>query len=293
MANSRDIQRRIKSIGNTSQITKAMQLVSSSKMRRAQEQALAGRHYISALATVFAQLNESIDPDISPFLREGEGDRELMLVISTDKGLCGSLNTNLYKKLKSAHSSKTDYITIGKKLGVLLRKLMPAESMLGHYVIVDPVRLIALKPVFMQIRELFLTGKYARVYVVYTEYINTLVQMPQVAQLLPIRTEQLDKITHLSQENARLGETTGDFVLEPSGKGILREILPLFVFYDILQMLLEARASEHSARMVSMKAATENAQEIIKSLTLVYNKARQTAITSELTEISSAMKAME
>ena len=292
MASSRDIQRRIKSIGNTSQITKAMQLVSSSKMRRAQEQALAGRHYISALALVFARLQEDLDLDIHPFLKEGKGERELLLVISTDKGLCGALNVNLYKKLKPYLTEKTDVITVGKKLGVLLRKLLPANQLKSHYTLADPVPLIELKPIFMQIRELFFSGEYKRVRIAYTSYINTLVQTPEVAQLLPIAPEQLQSLIDLAKHNKEHEESI-DYVLEPSKTAILQEIMPLFVFYDIYQMVLEARASEHSARMVSMKAATENAKDIIKSLTLVYNKARQSAITAELTEISSAMRAME
>lgn len=289
MANLRDIQRRIKSVGNTSQITKAMQLVASAKMRRAQEQALSGRNYIGALAYVFAHLRESIDKDLHPFLQETQGEKELVLVISPDKGLCGALNTNLYKEIKNTVARDADFITIGRRLDTILTKTR--HNVIARFSIGDPVALIELKAVFMLIRSEFLSGKYAKVSVAFTRYVNTLVQKPVVEQLLPIRESQLDTLAALGhRENEGVYP---DFTLEPGPQELLSAILPLFVFYDIVQMAFEARASEHSARMVSMKAATENAQDIINDLTLVYNKARQTAITSELTEISSAMKAME
>ena len=289
MPNLRDIQRRIKSVGNTSQITKAMQLVASAKMRRAQEQALSGRTYLGALAYVFAHLRENIDKDLHPFLLDGKGDRELVLAISPDKGLCGALNTNLYKEIKQNFPANADFITIGKRIDSYLTKTR--HNVIARFAIGDPVALIDLKAVFMMIRQEFLSGKYNKVSVAFTRYVNTLVQKPVVEQLLPIREEQLDKLSEMGHQE-REGIQT-NFTLEPGPQELLAAILPLFVFYDVVQMVFESRASEHSARMVSMKAATENAQDIISDLTLVYNKARQTAITSELTEISSAMKAME
>lgn len=289
MANLRDIQRRIKSIGNTSQITKAMQLVASAKMRRAQEQALSGRNYIGALAYVFAHLRENIDRDLHPFLTEGKGDRELVLVIGPDKGLCGALSTNLYKEIKKNISPNADFITIGKRLDSILTKTR--HNVEARFTLNDPVALLELRTVFLLIRQDYLSGKYKKVSVAFTRYVNTLVQKPIVEQLLPIREEQLDRLAALGNQESE--KNYPDFTLEPGAQELLAAILPLFVFYDIAQMVFEARASEHSARMVSMKAATENAQDIINDLTLVYNKARQTAITSELTEISSAMKAME
>lgn len=291
MANLRDILRRIKSVRNTAQITKAMQLVSSAKMKRAQNQALSGRKYIGSLAYVFANLRDSIETGMHPFLAEGAGDRSLVLVISTDKGLCGALNTNLYRRIKELDTPNTDYIAIGKKLGTILKKM--GKNVIASWTIPDPVPVISLQPVFLHIRSLYLAGKYKKVSIAYSQFVNTLVQRPDICQLLPIRGEELDVLSALGSEHERPLDDFTNFTLEPDAQGVLSAILPLFVFYDILQRVLDARASEHSARMVSMKAATENAQEIIKELNLVYNKARQTAITSELTEISSAMKAME
>lgn len=289
MANLRNIQRRIKSVRSTSQITRAMQLVASSKMKKAQNQAVAGRDYIAALAYVFAHLRHNISAESHPFLAPGKGDKELVLIIGTDKGLCGALNANLFKEIKDKPLEKTDYIAIGAKIASMLRRTRRNVD-LGP-ALPDPVPLVSLSGVYKQIEKAFLSGKYSKVSIVFSKFINTLVQKPASVQLLPIGEEQLDQLAEMGKR--QMEETGSEFVLEPSAEEVLQAILPLLVLYDIYQMSLEARASEHSARMVSMKAATENAQDIIKDLTLVFNKERQTAITSELTEISSAMQAME
>lgn len=290
MANLRNIQRRIKSVRSTSQITNAMQLVASSKMRKAQNQALAGRDYIAALAYVFDRLRNNITLESHPFLREGKGTRELVLIIGTDKGLCGALNANLFKEIKDYSLENTDYIAIGTKIASMLKRTRRTVEMGPS--LPDPVPLVSLSGLYKQVESAFLSGKYAKVSIIYTEFVNTLVQKPAKVQLLPIEHEQLDQLAEMGKRDAD-EESSTDFVLEPSPKKLLSAILPLLILYNIYQMALEARASEHSSRMVSMKAATENAQDIIKELTLVYNKVRQTAITSELTEISSAMQAME
>lgn len=290
MPNLRDIQRRIKSVGSTSQITKAMQLVASAKMRRAQEQALSGRNYIGALAYVFDHLKDQVDKVNYPVLNPGAGETELVLAISTDKGLCGAMNTNLYKLIKSEVSPDAHFITIGRKLNSILNKTR--HRVLEHYTVGDPVPLLDLKPVLISLVDKFRSGAYSKVSIIFTQYVNTLVQKPAVRQFIPITEEQLDELS-ANGSTERKESVFEDFTLDPGPEEVMSAILPLFLFYDLLQKVLEARASEHSARMVSMKTATENAQDIIKDLTLAYNKARQTAITSELTEISSAMKAME
>lgn len=289
MANLRNIQRRIKSVRSTSQITKAMQLVASSKMKKAQNQAISGRDYIAALAYVFAHLRNSISEESHPFLSPGKGDKELVLIIGTDKGLCGALNANLFKEIKDRSLEQTDFLAIGAKISTMLKRTRRNVE-LGP-ILPDPVPLVSLSGVYKQIEKAFLSGTYSKVTIVYSQFINTLVQKPASVQLLPIEAEQLDQLAEMGKRE--MGDNFSEFILEPSPEKVLEALLPLLVLYDIYQMALEARASEHSARMVSMKAATENAQDIIKELTLVYNKERQSAITSELTEISSAMQAME
>ena len=219
MGNLRDIRRRIKSVKNTSQITRAMQMVASAKMRRAQDQAVKGRPYVRALAEVLYHLQDEIDTSNSP-LMQTHGGADLVLLVNTDRGLCGGLNANLIKMTREHAPENAHYITIGRKLNAALAKWN--ERLEATWSLTDPLSL-----------------------------------------------------------------------LEPSPSALLDTILPLYVFHGLVQIVLEARASEHSARMVAMKGATENAKNIIDGLTLDYNKARQTQITNELLEITTAMRAME
>lgn len=287
MGNLRDIRRRIKSVKNTSQITRAMQMVASAKMRRAQEQAVKGRSYIRALAEVLYHLQDEIESSSSP-LMQVQGGKDLVLVVNTDRGLCGGLNANLLKHVREQAPSEAVYVTIGRKLNATFAKL--GATLDATWSISDPLSLVELKPIFDFIVKKFRDGEYSRVYVAYSEFVNTMVQRPSMKQLLPVEPEALKKVVS-SAENDELVHKS--FLLEPNPAKLLDTILPLFCFYGLVQIVLEARASEHSARMVAMKGATENAKNIISGLTLDYNKARQTQITNELLEITTAMRAME
>jgi len=298
MANLRDIRRRIKSVKNTAQITRAMQLVAAAKMKKAQDQAIAGRDYAKQLKEVLVNLKENVAEDAHPLLVKSEGNRELVLVISTDKGLCGGLNTNLYKKVRAEASSTADYVTVGRKLRATLEKLN--KHLVADFEIKDPVPFSDARPIAKLLTKLFLDGKYDKVSVAFTNYVNTLRQEPTYVQLLPIDA------SHLGDEQPYEGMTgiehgvadkkaalSKDYLFEPSPADVLGTLLPLYVNFQVYQMIVESRASEHSARMVAMKSATDNAKKFIKELTLEYNKVRQAAITSELLEITTAMKAME
>ena len=296
MANLRDIRRRIKSVKNTSQITKAMQLVAAAKMKKAQDQAVAGREYSDRLNAVLANLKDTIEEE-HDLLKSPQGGKEMMLVISTDKGLCGGLNTNLFKKVRAEAAEGSEFITVGRKLRLALAKMK--ENLVADWEVHDPVPFADAKPIATFLTERFLTGEYSCIKVAFTNFETTLTQMPWVSQLLPIESSKLAE----KREFEGLGEEipepkkeatfTTDYVFEPSPDGVLDHLLPLYINYQVYQMLLEARASEHSARMVAMKSATDNAESMIKDLTLEYNKVRQAAITSELLEITTAMKAME
>jgi F-type H+-transporting ATPase subunit gamma len=288
MANLRDIRRRIKSVKNTAQITRAMQLVAAAKMKKAQDQALAGREYSSHLTQVLIDIRQNFSEESHPLLEKREGNRELVLVISTDKGLCGPLNTNLARKLRALASPDADYVTVGRKLRVLLEKL--GSNIVADFVVKDPVPFAQTRPIAKFLTEQFLSGKYDKVSIAFTNFVNTLRQEPEVVTLLPIREQANAEVFGAETVTADRGH---DFTFEPNAAEVLAAILPLYVNYEVFQAHVESRASEHSARMVAMKSATDNAKKFIKELTLEYNKLRQGAITAELLEITTAMKAME
>jgi len=288
MANLRDIRRRIKSVKNTAQITRAMQLVAAAKMKKAQDQALAGREYSSHLTQVLFDIRKNFSEESHPLLEKREGNRELVLVISTDKGLCGPLNTNLARKLRAVASPDADYVTVGRKLRVLLEKL--GCNIVADFVVKDPVPFAQTRPIAKFLTEQFLSGKYDKVSIAFTNFVNTLRQEPEVVTLLPIREQANAEVFGAETVTADRGH---DFTFEPNATEVLAAILPLYVNYEVFQAHVESRASEHSARMVAMKSATDNAKKFIKELTLEYNKLRQGAITAELLEITTAMKAME
>lgn len=298
MANLRDIRRRIKSVKSTAQITKAMQLVAAAKMKKAQDQAIAGRDYADQLNKVLANLKANVDEGAHPLLEQREGGKELMLVISTDKGLCGGLNTNLLKKVRKESNKDTHFVTVGRKLRTSLAKT--GEELVADWQIEDPVPFSDARPIAKLLTDKFLSGEYTKVSVAFTNFVTTLRQDPWVSQLLPIESDTLAEKrayegvgTDDIKETDKEGAMGADYLFEPNAEGVLDTLLPLYINFQVYQMLVESRASEHSSRMVAMKSATDNAQQMIKDLTLEYNKARQAAITAELLEITTAQKAME
>ena len=220
------------------------------------------------------------------------------LVISTQRGLCGGLNTNLLKKVRREASGEAEYVTVGKKLRQSLAKI--GGKIVTDWEVDDPVPFNDAKPITKFLTDQFLSGGYDKITVAFNNFVSTLTQTPHVAQLLPIEADS--EAEKQDYEGVGQGDFAGtdaaaalatDYEFEPSAEGVLDKLLPLYINFQIYQMLVEARASEHSARMVAMKAATDNANKMVKELTLEYNKARQAAITAELLEITTAMKAME
>lgn len=303
MANLRDIRRRIKSVNNTSQITRAMQLVAASKMKRAQDQALNGRPFAVTLNKVINRLKERVDMDEPhPLLADNGGEgKELIVVVNTDKGLCGGLNTNLLKAVMADAPSDADCVLVGKKLSKTLAR--SGRNLLAQFAIPDPVGFGECKVISHFVTEKFLSGEYSRVRVAFTNFVNTLSQVPTVETLLPVSVVGLggkksfdgmgkDKEWEAAESEVKAMGAAG-YIYEPSPVEVFSHALPMYVNYQFYQMVLEARASEHSARMVAMKSATDNANQLAKDLTLEYNKVRQAAITNELLEITTAMKALE
>jgi F-type H+-transporting ATPase subunit gamma len=285
MANTKEIRRRIKSIRNTAQITKAMQMVAASKMRRAQQQALAGRPYATTMNKVFVSLQKRTDPKLHPLLQVREIKKELVIVISTDKGLAGALNTNLLREAARFDPAKTGYVVAGRKARQFLARTK--RELLADFELKDAPTFVETKPISNFVMEKFLRAEVDKVSVLFTHFINTINQRPVVETLLPISAFDLSKGEVEEGSDPMLG-----YMFEPKPEAVLDFMLPYYVQYQVFQNVLDARASEHSARMVAMKNATDNALQFIKDLTLEYNKMRQESITTELLEIATAQMAL-
>jgi len=284
-ANTRDIRRRIKSVKNTAQITKAMQMVAASKMRKAQAAAVAGRPYADLMNRVLVSLSRRTNPELSPLLEVREVKKELVLVVSTDKGLCGALNTNLLRETLQFENRPVGYVATGRKAVQYLARTR--KDLLADFQLKDAPGLIDTKPISRFLIDKFLSREVDKVSVLYTRFINTLSLKPTVQTILPISPSDLPKPAGEPVKDDGL-----EFLYEPSAAEVLAGILPHYIHFQVYQMVLDARASEHSARMVAMKSATDNAKQLIKDLTLEYNKVRQASITTELLEITTAQMAV-
>ncbi len=292
MPSTRDIRRRIKSVKNTAQITKAMQMVASSKMRKAQQAAVAGRPYADLMNRVLAEVTKDEKDFGHPLLEDREIRKRCVIVVSTDKGLCGSLNSNLLREAAKYEKDTTVYITAGRKASQFVARTK--RQLAAEFTYKDAPLFSEARAISRFAREMFTKGEVDRVDIVFTNFISTLAQRPEVVQLLPVG--QIKAVTagvHGREMDAELASAGGvEYLFEPSAGQVLGELLPHYLNFRIYQILLEAKASEHSARMVAMKNATDNAKQIIKDLTLEYNKLRQANITKELLEITTAQMAV-
>jgi|ERR1041385_4113155 F-type H+-transporting ATPase subunit gamma len=289
MANTRDIRRRIKSIRNTAQITKAMQMVAASKMRKAQQHALAGRPYAQLMNKVLVSLQQRTNPRLHPLLEIRPLKKELVLIISTDKGLCGGLNTNLFREATNFDQNKTAFVVSGKKARQFIARTK--RDLLADFELKDAPSFIETKPLSKFCIEKFLRHEVDKVSVLYTHFVNTISQRAVVQTLLPISSFDLPQGANTEETKQDLDPMLG-YVFEPKAEELLGVVLPYYIQFQVFQMILDARASEHSARMVAMKNATDNAEQFIKDLTLEYNKMRQAGITTELLEIATAQMAL-
>jgi F-type H+-transporting ATPase subunit gamma len=290
VANTQNIRRRIKSIRNIGQLTKAMQMVAASKMRKAQNVALAGRPYAALMNRVLVSLQQRTDSKLHPLLQVREVKKELVVVISTDKGLAGALNTNLLREAASFDPTKTSYVVSGRKARQFLARTR--RDLMADFELKDAPAFIETKEIAKFCMEKFLTGEVDKVSVLFTHFINTVSQKPVVRTLLPISSFELPQGSTDGAAPQESGDPMIGYLFEPSPEGVLDVMLPYYIQYQVFQMILDARASEHSARMVAMKNATDNAKQFIKDLTLEYNKMRQAGITTELLEISTAQMAV-
>src|SRR3569832_2253893 len=291
MAAGKEIRMKIKSVENTKKITKAMEMVAASKMRKAQDRMRHARPYSDKVRNIASNLGRAIPEYTHPFMKVSDTKSVGFIVVTTDKGLCGGLNTNVLRavtaKLRELQSQgvNTQPVAIGNKgLGFLNRIGAAVGShavQLGDTPHLDRV----IGPVKVLLDQ-YAEGKLSAVYLCYTRFINTMKQEPVIEQLLPLSAERMRADTKAS------GEHGWDYIYEPDAQSVIDELLVRYVEALVYQAVAENMASEQSARMVAMKAATDNAGNLISELKLVYNKTRQAAITKELSEIVSGAAAV-
>ncbi len=292
MPSTRDIRRRIKSVKNTAQITKAMQMVAASKMRKAQQAALAGRPYASLMNVVLGQVTANAGDFTHPLLEKREIKKRGIIIVSSDKGLAGALNGNLLREAAKFDQRTTVFITAGRKASQFVARTR--RQLAAEFTYKDVPLFAEARAISKFAQDLFIKGEVDQVDILFTNFISTLNQKPEVRSLLPvgeIRGVSAGVVGEHQAEKLSAGAT--EFLFEPGAEQVLGALLPHFLNFQIYQILLEAKASEHSSRMVAMKNATDNAKQLIKDLTLEYNKLRQANITKELLEITSAAMSME
>jgi len=292
MPSPRDLRRRIKSIRNTSQITKAMQMVAAAKMRKAQQAAVAGRPYASLMNEVLAEVTANAGDFSHPLTEVREIRKRAVIVVSTDKGLCGALNSNLLREAARFDKETTVYITAGRKASQFIARTK--RQLAAEFTYKDAPLFGEARAISRFAQDLFTKGEVDAVDILFTNFISTLAQKPEVRTLLPVGEIKAvhAELEEGTAESGKLLKGATEFLFEPGADQVLGSLLPHYLNFRVYQLLLEAKASEHSARMVAMKNATDNAQQLIKDLTLEYNKLRQANITKELLEITTAQMAM-
>jgi F-type H+-transporting ATPase subunit gamma len=286
MASTRDIRRRIKSVKNTRQITKAMELVAASKMKKAQQLALAGRPYAQLMARMLAALAGRVEESVHDFLVQRPVKTRGILLVTTDKGLAGPLNANLFK-LVTDIKTPAKYYVIGRKGAQFIARTH--RDMVADFTVSDRTSFTEVKVVVEFMVKQYLEGAIDTIEVIYPRFKNTLVQEPILRPVLPLASVK-DFVSNASADAGGMQASTDtrEMQFEPNPTQVLEALLPFYVNRHIYQLVLSAKASEHSARMVAMKTAKDNATKLLGELTLEYNKARQAGITQEILEIAAA-----
>jgi F-type H+-transporting ATPase subunit gamma len=285
MASTRDIRRRIKSVKNTRQITKAMELVAASKMKKAQQAALAGRAYTQLMSDMLAALAPRVAELENVFLAKREIKTRGVLLVTTDKGLCGPLNANLFK-LVTEIKTPAKFFAIGRKGAQFLARTH--RELVADFAVQDRVPFAEIKVAVELMVKQYLDGEIDTVEVIYSRFRNTLVQEPTVRPVLPLTS----LASFIENVHADAGTSPKrderDMLFEPSPRKVLEALIPFYLNRHVYQLVLSSKASEHSARMVAMKTAKDNATKLVGELSLEYNKARQAAITQEILEIAAS-----
>jgi F-type H+-transporting ATPase subunit gamma len=281
--NLRQVKKKIKTIGNVKKITRAMELVAAVKMKKSQQEAIEGRPYHQTLENMIKKITAMISPDYSPLLNTNTAEKKLGILISTNKGLCGAFNFNLFRYFVETEKNKNnEYITLGKKGAFFLNRL-------GAKVIADFSEgkfLLAVSAVFDLIINKFLSKECSEVSLIYNKFISPVKYIPVKEVILPL------KLTDENQ-NQEVKKLTENFEIEPDPEQIIDPLLKSFIEEKIREAIISSEAGEHSARMLAMKNATDNASDLIFDLTLAGNKLRQEKITNELLDMITAKESVE
>jgi F-type H+-transporting ATPase subunit gamma len=282
MAGIRDIKRRIRSVKNTQQITKAMKMVAAAKLRKAQERVVQARPYKQKLQEVLGRLAQASAEMDHPLLKVREPNKVVYVVVTADRGLCGGYNANIIKRAATeiaAQQVQAELVSIGKKGRDFFKR--KEQVLVREFInLGEDTSMIQSREIARYLSDIYEKGECDEVYLVYTEFITAMRQKPVVTKLLPLE----------QPEEAAADET--EYLFEPEAEEVLATLLPRYVENQIYQVLLEAKASEHGARMTAMGSATDNAAEMIAKLTLTYNRVRQAAITREISEIVGGAEAL-
>ena len=282
MASQREIRRRINDVGNIKQITRAMQFVAASKLKRAQDATLASRPYSERIEEVLADLAAVLTGEDHPLLAQREGNRRMMVLITTDRGLAGPFNANLIRfsaREITEHSGDLTLVTVGRKgRDAMRRARVPLEA---HFAgLGDRPTFADVLPIARLVTDDYLAGTFDRVDIIYSHFVSTLTQRPTLEKLLPVQPAEDTQ-----------GIPGNQFLFEPSPAAVLEALVPRYVATRLFQAVLESKASEESSRTVAMQNATDNAEELIEDLTLAYNKVRQANITREMIETATGAQA--
>lgn len=300
MANAKEIKRRIGSIKNTAQITKAMELISTVKMKKAQDEANNKKTFVSEMLKIFLNVQDNLSD--YPLFQEGKWDKTLALVVGSNKGLCWGYNVNVFKKVNSyiqETGENLEYITVWKRAANFVARTGNKLHADFSENFTDSLEFSFAKGINEVIFEKFATGEYKKVVVFYQYYVNTITQLPVARKFIEISKEDILKyfktiLGDKYDEEVKLSEEERlNYTFEPSAEEFVTDFLPMILEMMLFDVLLQAKASEHSSRMVAMKAAKDNANKYASKLTLQYNKARQAAITAEVSEIVAGAESMK
>ena len=290
MANLKAIRRRIGSVKNTQKITRAMKMVAAAKLRRAQEAVQNFRSYSDLMITILAEVSKDATADDHPLLERREPKKSLLIVISADKGLCGGFNGNLCREVMryvEAQELTPVLSLIGRKAADYFER-RPVEIDTRYQGVYDDPGYATAAKIAKGVAERYAAGDIDRIELAYNEFVSMMSQKPTVRTLLPVELPKVDD----KEGDADDWVVPVDFIFEPGRKELLAELLPQYVEVQVYRALVESIAAEHAARMTAMDNATKNAEEMLDQLTLVYNRARQSAITSELMDIVGGAEAL-
>jgi F-type H+-transporting ATPase subunit gamma len=301
MASGKEIKARIKSIKNTGKITKAMELISTVKMKKAQESVVSLRPFALAALSILSRISHTEDVLGIYGKADPAATRELIILVAAQKGLCGGYNVNVFKKateyirddVDTPYTREYDYITIGKRSRDFI--LRTGQSLLADFSdeIRDPITVAESRRMVRFAISEWQTGKYSKVSIIYNHYVSAITQLPIVKPLFPIDRTEIESFLHNAVGTTPSENRDITYTIEPDATTIVEYTIPMILDAMIHETLLEARASEHAARMIAMKNAKDSANKKWASLTLIYNKARQWAITKEVSEIVSGVESMK